>query len=168
MNLNPMTLSEVEFSESVRCLPLVSIDFCIVNDKREILLVKRNNKPAKGYYFNPGGRIKKNESIEKAIERIARVEIGLCGLERSSLEPMGAWDHFYNDSAFSDSISTHYVNLPHYLRISDNQQQQLSIEHGDELQHDSYTWLPLDEAENSGLVHKYSRVYASVLNNKLP
>ena len=139
MNLNPMTLSEVEFSESVRCLPLVSIDFCIVNDKREILLVKRNNKPAKGYYFNPGGRIKKNESIEKAIERIARVEIGLCGLERSSLEPMGAWDHFYNDSAFSDSISTHYVNLPHYLRISDSQQQQLSIEHGDELQHDSYT-----------------------------
>ncbi len=162
-----MILSENEFSESVRCLPLVSIDFCIVNENREILLVKRNNKPAKGYYFNPGGRIRKNESIEKAIERIARVELGLSGMERERLEPMGAWDHFYDDSAFSDSISTHYVNLPHYLHMTDSQQQQLSIEHGDELQHDSYTWLPLDEAENSAQVHKYSRAYASVLNKKL-
>ena len=131
------------------------------------MLVKRNNQPAKGYYFNPGGRIRKNESIEKAIERIARVEIGLPCLERESLEPMGAWDHFYNDSAFSDSISTHYVNLPHHLQISAIQQRQLSIDHGGELQHDSYTWMPLKEAEQSAMVHKYSRAYAAMLNNKV-
>ena len=31
---------------------------------------------------------------------------------------MGAWDHFYPDSAFSASASTHYVNLPHWLPLT--------------------------------------------------
>jgi hypothetical protein len=31
---------------------------------------------------------------------------------------MVAWDHFHPDSAFSPSVSTHYVNPPHWLPLS--------------------------------------------------
>lgn len=31
---------------------------------------------------------------------------------------MVAWDHFYPDSAFSPSVSTHDVNPPHWLPLS--------------------------------------------------
>src|SRR5450830_1706033 len=41
-----------------------------------------------------------------------------CGQVLGQARLMGAWDHFYPDSAFSPSVSTHYVNLPHWLPLS--------------------------------------------------
>ena len=52
--------------------PLISIDLIILNSNDEILLGKRNNRPAKGYWFVPGGRIRKNETLKQALSRIAK------------------------------------------------------------------------------------------------
>ena len=53
------------FKTLVNSAPLISIDILLKhNDK--ILLGRRINRPAKNYFFSPGGRIYKNETIEIA------------------------------------------------------------------------------------------------------
>ena len=76
---------------------------------------------------------------------------------------MGAWDHFYADSAFDLDISTHYINLPHFISLNNGQMRSLSVEIGTECQHDSYIWKGLFEASVDIEVHHYTRLYANYL-----
>jgi len=61
----------------IKNTPLISIDLIVKNKEGKILLGKRKNRPAKGYYFVPGGRIFKNETIEQAFKNISKHELGL-------------------------------------------------------------------------------------------
>ena len=70
-------LSEEEFGKIVRCVPLISSDLIIRDPERKVLLGLRNHEPAKGYYFVPGGRIRKGELLEEAFLRILAAENGL-------------------------------------------------------------------------------------------
>ncbi len=56
-------LEKDTFTKVIDCTPLISIDLVIENSSSEILLGYRNNRPAKGYWFVPGGRILKDESM---------------------------------------------------------------------------------------------------------
>lgn len=58
-----MFLDNTTFSTVLDSTPLVSIDLVIENTQGEILLGERKNRPAQGYWFVPGGRILKNESL---------------------------------------------------------------------------------------------------------
>jgi len=58
-----MHLDDKKFLEIADLSPLVSIDLIVYNDKNKVLLGKRANRPAKDYWFVPGGRIRKNEKI---------------------------------------------------------------------------------------------------------
>ena len=49
-----MYLKKEEFLETIKNTPLVAIDLIIENDSGEILLGKRNNNPAKNFWFVPG------------------------------------------------------------------------------------------------------------------
>ena len=153
-----------KFSAAIEVLPLVSIDLCPVCDGA-LLLGKRVNKPAQGYWFTPGGRIRKNEVFAEALERISRAELGLADV--LSLKPslMGAWDHSYSDSAFLDSISTHYVNLPHSIDLTVDSRGsvlQNAIERSDG-QHGDWCWMLFSEAVNHLEVHLYVQAYARFL-----
>lgn len=39
---------------------------------------------------------------------------------------MRVWDHFYKDSAFCETVSTHYVYLPYWLLLGCEETEQLS------------------------------------------
>jgi colanic acid biosynthesis protein WcaH len=65
----PMLLSPDDFRSVVRLAPLVSIDLIIRNVRGEVLLGLRNNEPAKGSYFVPGGIILKQERLYEAFAR---------------------------------------------------------------------------------------------------
>jgi len=65
------------FSSIVSNAPLISIDLVIRNSKDELLLGKRINRPAKGKWFVPGGRILKDETIQEAFSRLTSEELGL-------------------------------------------------------------------------------------------
>jgi len=104
------------FKTVVENTPLVSIDLCLVCDG-QVLLGKRTNEPLKGEWFTPGGRILKNETWQDALLRIVEMELGLSGIAVEDFSLMGMWDHFYNNSAVDQDISTHYVNLPHYAEF---------------------------------------------------
>ena len=63
-------LDDQIFKTVVDSAPLISIDF-LIKKGNKILLGRRVNKPAQGYFFSIGGRIDKNETIENAMKIIA-------------------------------------------------------------------------------------------------
>ncbi|MFT2520332.1 GDP-sugar hydrolase WbdI, partial [Escherichia coli] len=82
-----------KFREIIKLVPLVSIDLLIENENGEYLFGLRNNRPAKNYFFVPGGRIRKNESIKNAFKRISSMELGKeYGISGSVFN--GVWEHF--------------------------------------------------------------------------
>ncbi|WP_409523333.1 GDP-mannose mannosyl hydrolase [Nitrincola sp. MINF-07-Sa-05] len=144
-------LSEEQFKQVVFATPLVSIDLVVLNAGR-ILLGQRLNRPAKGYWFVPGGRIRKGESIESAFGRLTTQELGV-DLPFSEARLLGAYDHFYSDSVFGESPSTHYVALGMLIEVD----QELKAMPDD--QHDSFTWWPIQEALDSYVVHQNTKAY---------
>ena len=63
-------------------VPILCVDLFIRFDGK-ILLVKRNNQPAKDQFWFPGGRVRKNEKISDAAVRIALAETNLsCAFEK--------------------------------------------------------------------------------------
>lgn len=157
-------LPQAQFTAALDALPLVSIDLCLVDPQRRLLLGKRLNRPAQGWWFTPGGRVRKNEPWQNAFVRIAEVELGLKGVTASDAQLMGIWDHFYDDSALDTNISTHYVNLPHVVYLSDQQVAGMSLPEGD--QHAGYTWMPVAEACEHPEVHPYVKNYAQWIKER--
>jgi len=139
------------FKQVVENSPLFAIDLFVLNEQNQILVGQRLNAPAKGYWFVPGGRVYKNESLENAFMRISQDELGMT-LERNQACQLGLYDHFYENSFFSENISTHYINATHVIRLS----QQISTL--PKSQHNNYLWLAIDEVDKDKRVHQYSKV----------
>lgn len=152
-------LDSKNFKTIVENTPLVSIDLCIICDS-QILLGKRNNEPLRGIWFTPGGRILKNETWQDCLCRVASSELLLEVRDPNDFRLMGVWDHFYENSAVDEGISTHYVNLPHCIYMKKKPNFQI-----DE-QHEEMSWFDLQEVASSSRFHKYMRNYASHLLEK--
>ena len=143
-----MILDDATFKTVIDSVPLVSVDIILKKDGK-VLLGKRVNKPAKGFFFSPGGRVKKNESIANAMARIANYELNL----ELKFVPkfIGVFEHFYDDSNY-ESVSTHYLNLAFEYEVE--KAPDLPAE-----QHSQYRWFAIDELLASKQVHKYAKDY---------
>ena len=137
------------FHTIVNHTPLISIDFIVKDKDERILLGKRRNKPAQGFYFTLGGRIYKNETISNALKRIAVMELGIELKEEPKF--IGVFEHFYQDSIF-DETSTHYINFGYEVKFS-------SLQNPPKEQHMEYQWFQLDELLQSNTVHTYVKDY---------
>lgn len=71
-----MYIPNKEYAQILKCMPIVCVDLLILFDNK-CLLLKRDNEPAKGQYWFPGGRVRKLETIEQAAIRIAKQETNL-------------------------------------------------------------------------------------------
>jgi len=141
-------LDDYTFKTVIDSTPLVSIDILLKKDNK-ILLGKRINKPAQGYFFSTGGRVNKNETIDSAMARIAKNELNI---ELKYIPKfIGVFEHFYDDSIYKD-VSTHYVNLAYEYEVKEIPD--LPIE-----QHNEYQWFSIDELLNSTQVHEYTKDY---------
>jgi colanic acid biosynthesis protein WcaH len=145
------------FREIIQDTSLFSIDLIIENSKGEILLGYRNNAPAQNSWFVPGGRVFKNETLEHAFTRTCITELSLDMLISDSTF-LGVYQHFYNDSVFDSSISTHYIVMGLKLKL-DIEIKSLPLE-----QHTNYMWWKLDELMLSEYVHQNTKDY--FLKNK--
>lgn len=145
--VKPM-LDDVTFKTIVDSAPLISIDI-LARKNNKVLLGKRVNKPAQGYYFSTGGRVNKNETIDHAMGRIAQHELNIELQSRPKF--LGVFEHFYNDSIYED-VSTHYLNLAYEYKVEE-------ISNLPTEQHNEYKWFSIDELLNSTQVHEYTKDY---------
>ncbi len=141
-------LDDQIFKTVVDSTPLISIDI-LIKKGNKILLGKRINKPAQGYFFSIGGRINKNETIDNAMARVALNELNID--LKSTPEFMGVFEHFYDDSLY-ENVSTHYVNIAYEYEMEETPD--LPAE-----QHSEYKWFTIDELLESKQVHKYTKDY---------
>lgn len=160
-----MLLPEEQFQHACAALPLVSIDLVLTDPCGQLLLGLRNNAPARGWWFTPGGRIRKNEVFKQAMARIALEELSLPANLLGAAVLMGAWDHFYPDSAFSPLISTHYVNLPYWLQLDWQDIDRMNIQPDN--QHSAWQWINAVQAATDVTVHRYVQTYAAWVNTKI-
>lgn len=92
-----------EWETIVNNIPIVSVDL-VVECPDGIVLGQRSNEPAKGEWFVPGGRVKKGESLEEAVHRVAMEELGV---DIKISEKLGVFEHFYETSEVGGE--KHYV-----------------------------------------------------------
>jgi colanic acid biosynthesis protein WcaH len=148
------------FKTIIDTTPLVSIDLLVRNAQGQILVGKRVNRPAQGFWFVPGGRILKNERLAEAFFRLTEAELGLR-LDIKHARYLGLYEHFYDDSIFTDAeadvaindVSTHYVVNGFELVLPESHVN-LPCE-----QHNEYRWLSEEEFKTSEEVHVHSRWY---------
>ena len=106
-----MHLKSNKFADVVKNTPLVAIDFFIIKD-RKLLIGKRMNSPGINKYFVPGGRIKKNENIKQALDRILFNETNMRLRKTEYAKFQGIDEHFYKDNFLNNTkFDTHYVVL---------------------------------------------------------
>jgi colanic acid biosynthesis protein WcaH len=146
-----MWLDDHEFLKVVRATPLVSIDLLIENGQKQVLLGKRLNQPAKGFWFVPGGRIRKNELVGEALTRLVREELGGV-MKQSTL--VGVFDHIYPDNfAGEPGINTHYVVIAFRGQLV----QDATIK--PDPQHSDLKWWPPKDLLASPHVHENTKRY---------
>ncbi len=145
-------LTQAQFTNIIAATPLVSIDLLVENTKGQILLGYRNNRPAKGYWFVPGGRILKDEPMLCAFKRLTSAELGIT-FELRQAEFLGPYEHFYNDYVFGEGVTTHYIALGYKL-LSD-----IDISTLPNVQHNQYKWFHKTSMLANDKVHDHCRWY---------
>ena len=83
-------LTDRENKKIFSLVPRVTVDLVILNNKREVLLSKRDIPPKKGYWHLPGGMVRRGERVSQAARRIAKDE---TGLQVKLLEVKGLFDN---------------------------------------------------------------------------
>jgi colanic acid biosynthesis protein WcaH len=154
MILKPEKIPTDIFMQIVRNTPLISIDLLMHNENNEILLGWRNNQPAKDYWFVPGGRIYKNETIRDAFARIMSAETGLT-LDIEHAQFHGIYEHFHPDQNFMNEagFGTHYIVLAFHIQLA-GELTPLPL-----YQHSDYKWLAIPDLLDDSLVHQYTKNY---------
>lgn len=105
----------------------------IVNDKGETLLLKRKHGTDAGRWSKPGGTVEFGETIQDAIKREVREEVGV---EIDLQEPLG----FTNHIDIQDGRILHWVALHYLAHITSGAPQNLEPEN-----HEEIRWFPLDK-----------------------
>lgn len=148
-----MKLSRFEFVEVIKKTPLVAVDLLVRNQEDEVLLGLRDNEPARGFWFVPGGRILLDERITDAFRRIAKEELGIkASIEEARL--LGVYEHFYaKNFANEPGFGTHYIIIAYEIRITG------TLAKLPEDQHLEFKWLSIERLLNESKVHPYTKAY---------
>jgi colanic acid biosynthesis protein WcaH len=145
-------LTGEELYSLVRTGPLVSIDLIARAPDARLLVGLRNNQPARGTWFVPGGRIRKDERVVDAIERISLRELGRR-IELAGAEFIGVFEHLYPTNFSGRPGTTHYVVLAMGVRLSE-----MPATPADD-QHARWRWLTEAELLADPDVHENTKAY---------
>lgn len=144
-----MKLKDDVFSTIILNTPLIAIDLIVKKDDK-ILLGKRVNEPAKGFWFTPGGRVRKDERLSDAFARITKAEIGR-EVSIADSKFIGYYEHLYDNNVYNNKYSTHYVVLAHEIIID--------FEVLMDSQHEEFIWMTEKEIIDNESVHFYTKNY---------
>lgn len=139
------------FLRVIEATPFVSIDLVIRNELQQVLLGYRRNRPAQHRWFVPGGRIRKNERTQDALQRIAQTELGIPAGQGKLL---GVFDHIYDDNYYGvPDLGTHYVVFAYQFDINSG----TKLNQDD--QHARLRWWSVEELLASEEVHDNTKLY---------
>ena len=125
-----MFIEDKLYQEIQKVLPIICVDVLIVREGKCLLLF-RDNEPAKGMYWFPGGRIYKNEIIEQAAIRKAKEETGLdCLFEKIISTEQSIF--IKNENMATD---IHTINICCLMNITTNLE--IKLDH----LHTGYKWV---------------------------
>ena len=156
MNDEPMAgarLASGDFANVIRLTPLVAIDLIVRSPEGRVLLGCRNNEPAKGCFFVPGGRVTKNETLAAAFKRISLAELGV---EKTMEEArcLGVYEHFYSTNQLEQpGFGTHYVTLAYEVTSPVHDASLPKDQHGE------YAWKTEAELLSCPEVHDNTKAY---------
>lgn len=146
-------LSDDEFLEVVRNTPLVSMDLVVRDSQGRVLLGLRTNEPAKGFWFVPGGRIRKDERLAEAFARLTREELG-CAKALADARLLGVYEHLYDTNALgAHGVTTHYVVLGYELCL------EAAVASLPLAQHSGYRWVSVEQLLADAAVHPNTQAY---------
>lgn len=94
-----------EWKIIVKNIPIVSVDLLVRVDDG-LVLGKRQNEPARGEWFVPGGTVFKKERLRDAAHRVARDELGA---EITIDRCLGSYEHFYDTADVDGVDGKHYL-----------------------------------------------------------
>lgn len=154
----PAWLQPDTYVQVVELAPPVSLDMVLPDPDRRILLGYRNNRPAQGTWFVPGGRVGKNETRAEAWLRITHAEIGTRspGFDRARF--LDVYEHLYPDNfAGRPGFGTHYVVLEYKMEVDPDE---LQLRQSDS-QHGGFLWLREAETIVRPDLHPYTKAYCS-------
>jgi len=98
-------ISEETWHDIVDHVPIVSVDL-IARHAGGVVLGKRTNRPGRGQWFVPGGRVRKDERLDAAVHRIAADELGV---DVRIEDRLGVYEHLWDESEFDDVATKHYL-----------------------------------------------------------
>jgi len=141
------------FAGIVAATPLIAIDLIVEDAQGKVLLGLRRNPPAQDFWFVPGGRVRKGETLDTAFSRICCEELGRQ-LARGEARFAGVFEHFY-DTNFRGTAgaTTHYIVHAYRLR-AEREALDLPAQ-----QHSCYLWMPPEAALHQAGVHPYTKAY---------
>lgn len=146
-----MHFNKDTFLRVIEATPFVSIDLIIRNEKQQVLLGYRLNRPARDCWFVPGGRIRKNERTQDALQRIAQTELGIPARPGTLL---GVFDHIYDDNYYGVAgLGTHYVVCAYQFEIGSD------APFTQDDQHARLKWWSVEALLASGEVHDNTKLY---------
>lgn len=133
-----MSIPQELYAKFLSQMPLFCVDALVVH-KGKVLLVYRTNKPAKNLWWVPGGRVLKNETLEQAVLRKMKEELGVPVTIQKRL---GTYETMFPDAPFSEvTCGVHSVNVA-FLMTLVNEQDAIQLD----TQSSDYQWVNnLDE-----------------------
>ena len=140
------------YSQIHSLMPILCVDLAVVADGK-VLLVRRKVEPLKGELYLPGGRLFRWETVDEAVFRIARNEIGLKIFSPVfvSYEQMR-----FGRDPFNHGKGTHTVSLTfaceaysHLVKLDSD--------------HSSYVWFDPSEIEPGNFFHNLPRLANSAM-----
>lgn len=143
-----------DYLHIIKHTQLVSVDLIILDNDDNVLLGLRQNEPAKNCWFVPGARVFKNENLKRAINRIAKDEIGLILSDTTDIKLYGVYDHVYDNNFANNNFGTRYIVFAHTLRVNREEINLVCDE-----QHSNLKWFSVKEILENKKVHKFVKYY---------
>ncbi|MDO8265282.1 MAG: NUDIX domain-containing protein [Candidatus Parcubacteria bacterium] len=95
------------YKKIINVLPILCVDAIVINEGK-FLLVKRKNKPKKGSWWVPGGRILRGETAETALHRKIKEELGI---RIKALKCLGYYEYHFKENNFGGKNGIHTLSI---------------------------------------------------------
>lgn len=133
-----MSIPQELYAQFLSQMPIFCVDAVVVHNGK-VLLAYRNNKPAQHLWWVPGGRVLKDETLEQAILRKMKEELGvMVKIEKR----LGTYETMFPDAPFREiSCGVHTNNVAFLVTLA-NENDVINLDN----QSSDYQWVDhLDE-----------------------